>query len=147
MPLLIPCLLIALNFPFFSLMPHKQWDDRCHCRQPKTMDEKGHDHCIPLAWSTETRFFLPSFRGHSDLLDLVSSCRTLPFHITGWPCKNVNNCMPNHYRRRILRARLAVQFTMVTDKTHLTLFDKHWNQVWSKLHKGLGKAEWWVPRP
>lgn len=42
-----------------------------------TMDEKGHDHCLPLAWSPETRFFLPSLRGHSDLLDLVSYCRTL----------------------------------------------------------------------
>lgn len=40
------------------------------------MDGIGH----ALFMTTETRLLLPSLRGHSDLLDLVSSCRTLPLY-------------------------------------------------------------------
>ena len=51
MPPLVLGLLI-LNFLFFPLMTHKQWDDRCDSADsPRftTMDEKGHDHWVPLA--------------------------------------------------------------------------------------------------
>lgn len=70
---------IFLSFHWW-LLSNEMTDVTADSLSLKTMAEKGHDHCIPLAWSTETRFFLPSLRGHSDLLNLVYYCRTLSLY-------------------------------------------------------------------
>ena len=93
------CLLVALNFPDFSLMTHEPWDHSCgRAGRPSrtAMEDKGHGRSVPSAcprgpgclWhlSGDMLTFLIWF-----LLEASVSSR-----VTGEHRENVSDHMPNY---------------------------------------------------